>query len=89
MLKLVYGSQESLNFKGVNVYQYTGNFSLARARQLNTTLQLLKNADPAFIIMTGDMHSSEANYQRFYAIMKSMDFDVPIFLLLVIMKKKK
>jgi hypothetical protein len=92
MLKLVYGSQESLNFKGVNVYQYTGNFSFVHwtdvhynppnigyESQLNTTLQLLKNADPAFIIMTGDMHSSEANYQRFYAIMKSMDFDVPIF----------
>jgi hypothetical protein len=29
--------------------------------------------------MSGDMHSSEANYQRFHAIMKSIDFDIPIF----------
>jgi hypothetical protein len=92
MLKVLYGSHESLNFKGVNVYQYTGNFSFIHwtdvhyepprmgfENQLNTTLQLLKNADPEFIIMTGDMHTSEANYQRFYAIMKSIDFDIPIF----------
>ena len=92
MLKLFYGSQESLNFKGVNVYQYTGDFtfihltdvhynppSIGFENQLNTTLQLIKNANPDFIIMTGDMGSSEANYQRFYAIMKSIDFDIPIF----------
>jgi hypothetical protein len=92
ILKLLYGSHESLNFKGVNVYQYTGNFSFIHwtdihydppktgyENQLNATLQLLKNANPEFIIMTGDMASSEANYQRFYAIMKSIDFDIPIF----------
>lgn len=92
ILKLIYGSQESLNFKGVNVYQYTGNFSFIHwtdlhydppnsgyENQLNATLQLLKNANPEFILMTGDMASSEANYQRFYAILKSIDFDVPIF----------
>jgi predicted MPP superfamily phosphohydrolase len=92
MLKLLYGSQESLNFKGVNVYQFTGNFSfihwtdlhynppeIGYESQLNVTLKLLKNADPEFIVMTGDMCSSEYNYQRFYAIMKSIDFDVPIF----------
>ncbi len=92
MLKLLYGSKESLNFKGVNVYQYTGNFSFVHwtdvhynppdigyESQLNTTLQILKNANPEFIIMSGDMHSSEANYQRFYAILNSMNFDIPIF----------
>lgn len=92
MLKLVYGSEESLNFKGVNVYQYTGNFSFIHwtdihynppnigfENQVNKTLQILKNLDPEFIQMTGDMHSSEVNYQRFYAIMKSMDFNIPIF----------
>jgi hypothetical protein len=92
ILKLLYSSHESLNFKGVNVYQYTGNFSFIQWTdvhydppnigyeiQLNTTLQILKNANPDFIIMTGDMQSSEPNYQRFYAIMDSMDFDIPIF----------
>jgi predicted MPP superfamily phosphohydrolase len=92
VLKLLYGSHESLNFKGVNVYQYTGNFSFIHwtdihydppnsgyENQLNATLQLLKNANPEFILMTGDMASSEPNYQRFYAIMKSIDFDIPIF----------
>jgi hypothetical protein len=92
ILKILFGSEESLNFKGVNVYQYTGNFSFIHwtdihydppdrgyESQLNTTLQLLKNANPEFIIMTGDMHSSEAYYQRFYAIMNSMNFDIPIF----------
>jgi hypothetical protein len=91
-LKLVYASQESLNFKGVNVYQYTGNFSFIHWTdvhynppnkgyeiQLNTTLQILKNASPDFILMTGDMRSSEPNYRRFYTIMDSMDFDIPIF----------
>ncbi len=92
ILKLVYGSQESLNFKIVSVYHYTGNFTFihwtdlhydppnsAFEDQLNVTLQLLKNANPEFILMTGDMASSEANYQRFYAILKSINFDVPIF----------
>jgi hypothetical protein len=92
MLKLVYASQESLNFKGVNVYQYTGNFSFIHWTdihydppnigfeiQLNTTLRMVKKADPDFILMTGDMHSSENNYRRFYAIIGSMDFNIPIF----------
>lgn len=92
MLKLVYGSHESLNFKGVNVYEYAGNFSFVHwtdvhynppsigfESQLNATLQLLKKTDPEFIVMTGDMHSSEPSYQRFYAIMESMDFDIPVF----------
>jgi predicted MPP superfamily phosphohydrolase len=92
ILKLIYGQHESVNFKGVNVYQYTGNFSFIHwtdlhydppksgyESQLNATLQLLKNANPEFILMTGDLASSEANYQRFYAILKSIDFDIPIF----------
>ena len=92
MLKLFYGGQEALNFKGVNVYNYTGNFSFIQITdvhfnppqigyeyQLNETLELLKNADPDFIINTGDMQCSEANYQRFYSILESMNFDIPMF----------
>ena len=92
ILELIYGQHESMNFKGVNVYQHTGNFSFIHwtdlhydppksgyENQLNATLQLLKNANPEFVLMTGDMASSEANYQRFYAILKSIDFDIPIF----------
>ena len=92
ILKISYGSQESLNFKGVNVYQYTGNFSFIHwtdihynipiigfENQLNTTIQLLMKADPDFIIMTGDIASSGANYQRFCSIMKDMGFKIPIF----------
>lgn len=92
ILKLQYGSHESLNFKGVNIYRYSGDFRFIHwtdvhynppiigfESQLNVTLQMLKNANPDFIIMTGDMGSTEANYQRFYAILSEMNFDIPIF----------
>ena len=92
MLRVFYDSQEALNFKGVNIYDYTGNFSFIHLTdlhynppiigyeyQLNQTLQMIKKANPDFIVNTGDMGSSENNYQRFYSILKSINFDIPIF----------
>jgi predicted phosphodiesterase len=89
MLKVVCDSQESLNFKGVGIYQYTGSFhvihltdihfKLAIEDQITRTFKMVKEENPDFVLLTGDIHGSQENYIRFFSTLDSLGFNIPIF----------
>jgi Icc-related predicted phosphoesterase len=91
MLTAYYDDKEAANFKGVNIYAYTGKFTFIQLtdihynppyigfeNQFNTTIQLVKEEKPDFVLATGDI-TTQSSYQRFFSILKAYDFDIPMF----------
>jgi predicted MPP superfamily phosphohydrolase len=89
LLKLRFYDKNSLNCKGVNIYSNSASFSfvhmtdahmgLGFINQLETTMQIIYNINPDFILFTGDMQASETWIQSFFNILYDLNFGIPIF----------
>lgn len=88
-LKLEYDGQLSYNYKGINVYSSSSygfcqltdvHMWLSQESVINTTLAMIVEQNPAFIMLTGDLGYSETDYIRFYELLTAYNLDsTPVF----------